>query len=104
MTTDEYKVIRQALDRRHRDDLAALDRLWVLLNGTRNPDGDGLDPADQDRLELAEARRIANTPELPSETNDEQAEPKKRKPWSIEARSRQAARAKARWAKVRKRN
>lgn len=38
MTRDEYKRIRDDLDVRYRDGMAALEQLWVALTGSNPPD------------------------------------------------------------------
>lgn len=39
MTTEEFKQMREKIEMQYRDDMAAIERAWTLLNGTRPPEG-----------------------------------------------------------------
>lgn len=51
MTKQEYEQAVEAIDVKYREDRAALDRVWVLLNGSTAPDG-VVNAADTERVRL----------------------------------------------------
>lgn len=51
MTKQEYQQAVEAIDMKYREDRAALERVWILLNGSKAPDGIA-EPGESDRVGL----------------------------------------------------
>lgn len=39
MTIEEFKMLKEKIESAYRDDMAALERVWKLMNGSTPPDG-----------------------------------------------------------------
>lgn len=61
MTQNEYAQAVEAIDVKYREDRAALERVWILLNGSKAPDS-LVDVAGSDRVVMRSAEELGIPP------------------------------------------
>lgn len=99
MTRLEYQRVRELIENRFRQDMAALERVWFTIHGVNAPDS----PIAMDKPKPEDAAQEVPADTSPSEMAGALTPGKRRrKPWSPEARARQSKRARERFEEYRK--
>lgn len=57
MTSAEYLQAKEAIEQKYKEDMAAIERAWIIINGTRAPDG-VIDPEDVHRVGVHSAEAL----------------------------------------------
>ncbi len=74
MTNAEYVRAKEAIEERYRDDMAALERVWVILSGSKPPDGI-VEASATDRVHMRSAESLG----IPTATSiDQMTAPRRR--------------------------